>query len=290
MLYYYQSKSLDVFRNIATEELLYKKRGMQSPILMLWQNSCSVVIGKHQNPWIEADVPFLEKNNIPVVRRISGGGTVYHDENNLNFSVIKNKGMREAFDLKEFTLPLHRLLQKLGCNSERGKRGDVRIDGYKICGTAQAQSNNRILYHGCILFDTDLGILHNALDSKVRSIKTSSVSSVRSKVTNISSATGGKISLDEFRKMLLDEFIDFYGDLEPISLTRDEEEEIYANSQVKFADWDWNFGATPKFSVKSGRPVAKDMTLEIVKGRVKTVEDDLMHPYIGRRFDPEFML
>lgn len=280
----------DVCQNLSIEEWLYRSYTEASVIVMLWQNRRAVVVGKHQNPWAEADVPFLEAQGIPVVRRISGGGTVFHDQHNINFTVIRDKLPQETVDLSEFTRPIHNVLQRLGCATSSSGRGDVLIDGFKVCGTAQAEMGKRILYHGCILFDSDLDLLRRALRGGISSIETRATASVPSPVTNVRRQLITDIELDEFKRLLLEAFCEYYGDLSELHLPEHAESEIREQIIGKYSSWDWNFGHTPKFSVVSHHRLAPDKVISVARGRVVSVGDMPEHPFMQRRFEPDRML
>lgn len=287
---YILTQTNDVCENLAIEEWLYRSYTDEPMIVMLWQNSRAVVYGKHQNPWAEADIPFLEEQGIPAVRRISGGGTVFHDENNLNFTVIKNKVGSELFDLSEFTRPVHAALQHIGCTTSSSERGDILIEGMKVCGTAQAENSKRILYHGCILFDSNLGLLHQALHGGVETLESRATASVKSKVTNVSSHLKETVSMDTFKKLLLEAFKVHYGNLSELVLPEAAYPEIHKEVCEKYTQWEWNFGQTPRFSVMSCHRLAANRILTVVKGRVSSVEGNPEHPFLQRRFEPDRML
>lgn len=288
--YYWLGDSLEPAENLAIEEYFYRMRTDIPLLVMLWRNNPAVVVGKHQNPWREANVPFLEKENIPLVRRISGGGTVFHDAHNLNFTVIKNREPGAPFNLAEFTEPIHRLLNSWGIATDRSERGDVLVQGKKVCGTAQAETNTRLLYHGCLLFNTQLERLHAALHGGVTTIDDRSVSSVRSEVSNIAPHLSQPMEVETFKQHLLQAFIRFYGSLQPLVLTSSTPWVEIGKLKEKYTTWEWNFGQTPRFSVVSERSIASNCLVTVQKGRVTSVENDLQHPFLRRRFDPQFML
>lgn len=287
---YLISTTTDIQENLSLEEYLFRHCLDDSTIVMLWQNDSAVVLGKHQNPWVEADIAYLEEHNIPLVRRISGGGTVFHDLHNLNFTVIRARTGRQLFDLSEFTAPVCTALQRLGCRAERSPRGDVLIEGMKVCGTAQAENSGRMLFHGCILFDSDLEVLRRALHSEVRPIESRATSSVRSVVTNVSRHLPEKITMDEFRQTVLHAFGEQYGNPTPLVLPDTASQIIREQIDSRYSRWDWNFGHTPRFTIESQHRLALGKLLTITGGRVTAVEGEPDHPFLQRRFEPERML
>ena len=145
--YYYISPSTDPYYNIALEDYLYRQLRPLDTIYMLWVNRPSVFMGRYQWAEAELDLDYLEEHDIALLRRTSGGGTVYHDLGNLNFTAIKNDHSGQGFDLKAFPTPIQRALAGRGVVVERSPRGDLRLDGYKVGGAAEAVNRSRMLYH-----------------------------------------------------------------------------------------------------------------------------------------------
>lgn len=290
-MFYFLSPSTDPYYNLSIEELLYKKYTHVDVIVILWINSPSVIIGKYQNPWSEVNLCFTEDKGIPIIRRISGGGTVYHDLNNLNFTVIKNQIDNEPLDLKEFTTPIHTLLHKLGVHSTRSERGDILIDGKKICGTAQAFKKKRMLYHGCLLFDSVLDDLRQALKPSIIPTASKAVSSVKSPVDNILPHLKSHMTIADFRDLLLDEYQSFYGALSSYHPSEEENDEIKDKLSSRYKSWEWNFGQTPTFTAQFENATNIAVTLEIRNGLVKNQEYDAGNgvELIGRKFTPELL-
>ncbi len=161
--YYYISPSTDPYYNIALEDYLYRQLRPLDTIYMLWVNRPSVFMGRYQWAEAELDLDYLEEHDIALLRRTSGGGTVYHDLGNLNFTAIKNDHSGQGFDLKAFPTPIQRALAGRGVVVERSPRGDLRLDGYKVGGAAEAVNRSRMLYHICLLFDANLEELERIL-------------------------------------------------------------------------------------------------------------------------------
>ena len=176
--------STDPYHNLAVEEYIFQKT--QDNVFILWQNDKTVVIGKNQNINCELDFDFVNKNGIKVARRITGGGAVYHDLGNLNYSFISSTG-KEGIDFAYFTKPIIDALSALGVDARLTGRNDIEVEGKKISGNAQYSKNGRTLHHGTLLFDTDLSVLSSALRVDEEKIKSKAIKSTRSRVTNLKS-------------------------------------------------------------------------------------------------------
>ncbi len=174
----------DPYYNLAVEQYMFEKT--QDDIFILWQNESTVVIGKNQNVNCELDFNFVIENNIHIARRITGGGAVYHDLGNLNYSFISTTG-KEGIDFAYFTKPVIDVLTSLGVKAELTGRNDIEVEGKKISGNAQYTSNGRTLHHGTLLFDTDLSVLDKVLHVDEEKIKSKAIKSTRARVTNLKS-------------------------------------------------------------------------------------------------------
>ncbi|MCD6178546.1 MAG: lipoate--protein ligase family protein, partial [Bacteroidales bacterium] len=192
----------DPFFNLAAEEFLIKNT--TEPLFMLWQNTPSVVVGKHQNALKEINLKFLQEKNIPVIRRISGGGTVFHDLGNLNYSFI-NFGHRESLvNFKKYSQPIVDVLQKMGVDAQLIGKSDLKIKGLKFSGNASHVYKNKVLHHGTLLFSSELNILNNSIKVSEINFSDKAVQSNRSTVTNIQSHLKETLSLEEFKQKIID--------------------------------------------------------------------------------------
>ena len=246
----------DPYFNIAAEEYLLKE--FQEEIFMLWQNEASIIIGKHQNALAEINLEFVNTNNIPVVRRISGGGTVFHDLGNLNFSFIKNGKREELINFRKYTEPIVGALDELGVKAVFGGKNDLRINELKISGNAEHIHRNRVLHHGTLLFSSDLSYLNEAIKVKEDGFKDKAVKSNRSIVTNILDHLPEKVSLAEFRKRILN-FVQ--QQFEQTSIYTFSEKDIAAINQLaqeKYKTWKWNYGYSPKYQLEREIAFASD--------------------------------
>lgn len=241
-------KNTNPFFCLAAEEYLLKN--FDEDIFMLWQSENAVVVGKHQNLLAEINYPFVRENNITIARRISGGGTVFHDAGNVNFSFIKNVKSPAEISFKMFTLPVVDALAKLGVTATTSGRNDLLIDGLKISGNAEHIYKNRVLHHGTLLFNSDLKNLGQAIKVVPGKYESKAVQSNRSPVANISQFLKEKMSVAEFIQFLLGVQLEkpdnvFY-ELNEIKIQK-----IELLVQEKFKTWEWNFGYSPKYSFKN---------------------------------------
>ena len=199
-------KCNDPYRNLAIEEYFFEKT--QDDVFILWQNDKTVVIGKNQNVNCELNFDFVNSNNIKIARRITGGGAVYHDLGNLNFSFICKSG-KEGIDFATFCEPIIEALRSFGLDAKLNGRNDIEVSAKKISGNAQHTKNGRTLHHGTLLFDTDLSVLSSALSVDEEKLKSKAIKSTRSRVTNIKSLTSIK-DINEFITLISSHIIKKY--------------------------------------------------------------------------------
>lgn len=234
--------------NIAAEEYLLKN--MKEDCFMLWQNEPSVIVGKHQNTMAEINHRYVKENNIPVIRRISGGGTVFHDLGNLNFSFIQGGEREKLVDFKKFVNPIINVLQSIGIPARFEGKNDIRVNGLKISGNAEHVFKSRVLHHGTLLFSSDLGNLNYAIKANEDNYKDKAVKSVRSSVANILDFLEPKVSIDEFKKRIIDYIFKHYEGVEFYNLTDNDIRKIEDLSKEKYKSWEWNYGYSPRFELK----------------------------------------
>lgn len=246
---YIISKTNDTAYNVALEEYAFKQITDTDEIFMLWINEPSIIIGKNQNGLAEIDSDYVRAHNIRVIRRISGGGAVYHDLNNLNYTLIAPRKNENAFDFQAFSQPVIRALAKMGLTATFSGRNDIEINGKKICGNAQAYSKDRILHHGCILFDVDLSVLGKALNVQEEKIKSKGVKSVRSRVTNINDELVEKKTVQDLQNAIFAEVKASRPDLEEYIFTEKDLASIARLAEWK-ASWEWNYGKAPQYDLR----------------------------------------
>ncbi|HFU3970799.1 TPA: lipoate--protein ligase [Streptococcus suis] len=247
---YIVNNSNDPAYNIALEAYAFKELTDIDEIFILWINEPAIIIGKHQNAIEEINKEFTDEKGIHVVRRLSGGGAVYHDLNNLNYTIISNKADEGAFDFKTFSKPVIDALATLGVEANFTGRNDLEIDGKKICGNAQAYAKGRMMHHGCLLFDVDMSVLASALKVSKDKIESKGVKSVRARVTNINNELPEKMTVLEFKDAILNQMKQAYPDMDEYVLSEDDLTRIQEIRDTQFATWDWTYGQTPEYTVE----------------------------------------
>jgi len=243
-----QRHQTNPYFNIAAEEYVLKH--FSEDVFMLWQNEPSVIIGKHQNTLAEINHQYVEQNRIPVVRRISGGGAVFHDLGNLNFTFIKTIHGEDLVDFKRFIDPIISVLKELGIDARQEGHNDIRINGLKCSGNAEHVFKNRVLHHGTILFSSDLDTLGTALHSEEDRFTGRAVKSRRSPVTNIISHLPVKISLNEFIDKVYKHLFSIDQNARFYNLTDSDQSEIQKLADQKYKTWEWNYGYSPAYQYR----------------------------------------
>lgn len=271
--------------NLALEEYALKNLAINDDIILLWQNEPSVIIGRNQNAIEEVNTNYIKKHNIHVVRRISGGGAVYHDFGNLNFTFITNNLKDNLNNYRKFATPVINALNFLGVPAEFSGRNDIIVDGKKISGNAQSYYQNRMFQHGTILFDADLEMVANVLQVHFDKIASKGIKSNRSRVTNIKPYLNKEISISEFKTYLLHFFLETDDiNSKTYQLTATDYKNIQTLCDEKYSTWEWNFGESPEFSLqKSNRyPGGKiEFYLNVKDGII--LECKIFGDFLGKR-------
>lgn len=229
--------STNPYFNLAAEEFFLKND--KDDKLILWQNDNTVVIGRNQNTFAEINVSRAEELGVNIVRRMSGGGAVYHDMGNLNYTFITKSSGDDFLNFKKFTTPVIDALKSIGVTATLSGRNDMLIDGMKFSGNAQYVYKDMLLHHGTLMFSSNVNILSEVLTVNPLKIKTKGISSVRSRVTNIGEYSD--ISIEKFCSLL---FSSAQGEI--YELTKSDILEIEKLKNEKYDSWDWNFGYSPK--------------------------------------------
>lgn len=251
-LHYLDLTTTDPAWNLAMEQYVFDCLPKDRMYVMLWQNDNAIIIGKHQNTLAEINEAYVLEKGIRVVRRLSGGGAVYHDLGNLNFTIITDAEAGAEMDFRLFCQPVIRALAKVGVQADLNGRNDLTIDGRKFSGNAQYQKNGRVMHHGTILFDSNPEVLGNALQVDGEKIKAKGVKSVRSRVTNVRPHLPKDLTLPEFRHILLQSILeDTPG--EPHPLTEADLAAVEAIKKARYDTWQWNYGASPACTVRKRR-------------------------------------
>jgi len=272
MLYIY-NKNTNPYFNLAAEEYVLKE--FQEECFMLWRNEPSIIVGKNQNTLAEINLDYVRQHKIPVVRRLSGGGAVFHDLGNLNFTFIVNEDVSSFSDFKRFTQPIIDVLRKLSVNAEFSGRNDITIDGKKISGSAQYYYKNRILHHGTLLFSSSITDLSAAL--KVRPVKfeDKGVKSVSKRVTNISEHLKEPITIEQFIDLIMNHIREQTGGSEMYEFTQEDIKKIEKLVKEKYSTWEWNFGTSPDYSFKNEKKFTGgtvEVNLNVEKGIIKDIK------------------
>lgn len=258
--------------NLALEEYALRNFSAENDYLLFYINEASIIIGRNQNTLEEINHGYVKENNIHIVRRVSGGGAVYHDFGNLNFSFITNHDVKSLSNFKKFTAPVIKVLRSLGLNAELKGRNDIEVDEKKISGTAQFSTGKRMVSHGTLLLNTDLGEVVNALNVKMSKIQSKGHKSVRSRVANISEFLKEPLTIQDFRQLVLEGLYDESEAFETYHLTPEEWKAVYRLKEEKYDTWDWNYGRSPKFNIQRSKrfPIGEiDLRIFVEKGRIK---------------------
>jgi lipoate-protein ligase A len=271
--------STDPWFNIAAEEYLIKNT--DEPLFMLWQNRESVIVGKHQNPLREVNLKFTNQQQIPIIRRISGGGTVYHDLGNLNYSFIDFGKAEHLVNFVKYSKPILQLLHQLQVDAGLSGKSDLKIKGKKFSGNASHVYKNRVLHHGTLLFNSNLDILNESIKIDAHQITDKAVNSNRSLVTNIQDHLPFQMSLPEFKTKLIDSIKNLFPDIKECSLTHHQIAEIQKLATEKYKTWEWNFGYSPRYTISGYFDldgIQKEIKIEVEKGFINDIECE--HPQL----------
>lgn len=258
--------------NLAIEEYALKSLDINETYLLFYINEPSIIIGKNQNTIEEINTEYVEKNGLHVVRRLSGGGAVYHDLGNLNFSFITKDDGESFHNFRKFTEPVVNALRKLGVNAELSGRNDLLAEGRKISGNAQFSTRGRMFSHGTLLFDSEIESVVSALNVKKDKIESKGIKSIRSRVANISEFLSEKVKIEEFRSLLLKNIFEGMDEIPEYVLTEKDWEKIHELSKERYQSWDWNYGKSPKFNLQHSHrfPVGQiDVRFEVNKGNIE---------------------
>ena len=255
--------------NLAIEEYALKNLNINETYLLFYINKPSIIIGKNQNTIEEINTEYVEENGITVVRRLSGGGAVYHDLGNLNFSFITKDDGESFHNFRKFTEPVINALKKLGVNAELSGRNDIEVEGRKISGNAQFSTRGRMFSHGTLMLDSEIDHVVSALRVKKDKIESKGIKSIRSRVANISEFLEEKVTVEEFRQLLLTNIFEGLEEIPEYVLTEEDWEKIHQLSEERYQTWEWNYGKSPKFNLQHSHrfPVGSiDVRLEVNKG------------------------
>jgi lipoate---protein ligase len=273
-LYFIDNKGItDPRINLAIEEYVLKNMDIEKDdYLLFYINQPSIIIGKNQNTIEEINTDYVEENGIIVVRRLSGGGAVYHDLNNLNFSFLTKDDGNSFHNYKKFTQPVVDALAKLGVSAELSGRNDILAEGKKVSGNAQYSTRGRMFSHGTLMFDLDIDAVVNSLKVKQDKIESKGIKSVRSRVANIVDFLPEKITVEQFRMEILKSIFGGEENIQYYELSEEDWDNIHEISKNRYQQWEWNYGKSPRFNIQKTHRFPSggiDIRLEVNKGIIE---------------------
>lgn len=296
---YIENRCTDPAHNLALEQHFFETLPAGRSCFMLWQNRPAVIIGRYQNTVEEINERFVRENDIRVVRRMTGGGAVYHDLGNLNYSFISPVEDAAELDFGFFCQPIIRALATLGVTAEVSGRNDIVIDGRKVSGTAQHVGGGRVLHHGTLLFDVDFARMAASLTPNKGQVLSDSSKSVRSRVTNIREHLVTDTDLEGFWALLRKNIVDAQG-MPVYTVTDADEAAAAAIARGRYDTWDWNYGLSPACAVRKTRRIdgcgTLQLGLDVENGRLRTLTlhgdffarkpfEDVLAALAGRRLE-----
>ncbi|TCO10974.1 lipoate--protein ligase [Natronoflexus pectinivorans] len=267
------SKSKDPAFNLATEEYLLRKKNEN--VHFFYINIPSVIIGKHQNALAEINLNYLEREKIPLFRRLSGGGTVYHDEGNINFCFIKNGESNDLVNFKKATDPIVTVLNDWGIPVRHGVRNDLLIDYKKISGNACHVFKRRVMHHGTLLFNSNLEHLTFSLKSDPGKFRDKAVKSVRSEVMNVSDIYNEAIKASDFLNKLESQIRFNNSNIVLYDLSSDEIDEINKLKNEKYGTTEWNYSYGPAYEFSKRVRLKKavfSVKMKVEKGKIRDLQ------------------
>jgi lipoate-protein ligase A len=270
-MFYIETDSFAPKVNLAYEEYFLKVRDLEEDLFMLWRNEPVVVVGRFQNTVEEIDSRFAREQHIQVVRRISGGGAVYQDLGNLCYSFILHDVQPKVFDKARYIRPLVDALTHLGVGVEVTTRNDLTVGGKKFSGNAMALHKNRLLFHGTLLFESNLDVLEAVLRSPELRIASKAVKSVRGNITNLKEHLHETMDIVQFKKRLKNLLSANISTVEYIP-GREDLEAVRKLATTKYESWDWNFGNNPGSRIYRSRQLVDgllEIELQLDKGCIQ---------------------
>lgn len=264
----------DPMVNLAIEEYILENFGETDSYLLFYVNKPSIIIGRNQNTIEEINTDYVDGNNIKVVRRLSGGGAVYHDEQNLNFSFITKDDGDSFQNFKKFTQPIVDALNKKGVPAEMQGRNDLAVNGRKISGNAMFSTRGRMFSHGTLMLNSEIEELSKALKVNKIKIESKGIKSVRSRVANISEFLKEEMTIPEFKELILKHVFDVedLNDVPEYILTQEDWDNIYKISEDRYQNWEWNYGKSPAFNIQEAHKFPAglvDVRLNVKNGLIE---------------------
>jgi lipoate-protein ligase A len=259
--------------NLAAEECYLSEGRSFQNAAMIWQNRPSVIVGRYQNTMEEICYPLVKKMGLPVVRRLSGGGAVYHDLGNVNFTFFHLLRGERDFSIRALVDPIVEALRFIGVPAEQTGRNDITVEGKKISGNAQYLSGDKFLHHGTILFHTDLDLMGEVLQADPEKYLSKGVKSIRSRVANVSDFLSKEMSVEEFCAVLL-RYVGGKNPLEEVAYFKDHYEKILKIAKERYFLQSWNYGVSPPYNFRNSKvfPFGKvEVRLNVREGRVENI-------------------
>ena len=287
--------------NLALEEYMQRQSDLHEDLVLFYINEPSIIIGRHQNTLEEINREYVEEHGIHVVRRLSGGGAVYHDLGNLNFSFITDYQPENFQNFRKFTEPVVRALAKLGVPAELSGRNDIQIEERKVSGNAQYISHGRMVSHGTLLFNSDLTHVSDALHVHENKFASKGIKSVRSRVANISEYLKQPMDIETFKDHVLKTYFEGVADIPRVPLSAEDWAAVRVLAEERYRSWDWTYGHSPDFNVEKRQRFTGgeiDARLDVKKGVIQTVKfygdffaelepDGLEQKLVGVRYERE---
>ncbi|MFC4778571.1 lipoate--protein ligase [Paenibacillus sp. GCM10023252] len=270
MLFVSNENHTDPALNLALEEYILKSLPGEESYLLFYINEPSIIIGRNQNTVEEINSEYVEDAHIHVVRRLSGGGAVYHDLGNLNFSFITKDDGQSFHNFRKFTEPVIKALRKLGIEAELTGRNDIQVGERKISGNAQFATKGRMFSHGTLLFSSEIDNVVSALKANPEKYKSRSTKSIRSRVVNITELLEEPITIEQFKEVLLQSIYEGK-DVPHYTLTSEDWLAVEALANERYRSWDWNYGRSPSFNLRQNKRLPAgtfDVRLQVEEGRI----------------------
>lgn len=289
MLFVSNKGITDPTLNLALEEYILRTLP-DNEYLLFYINEPSIIIGKNQNTAEEINAKYVEDNNLHVVRRLSGGGAVYHDLGNLNFSFIMKDDGQSFHNFKKFTEPVVTALRQMGVEAELTGRNDLQIGEKKISGNAQFQTRGKMFSHGTLLFDSEIENVVSALKVNAEKYVSKATKSIRSRVANISEYLKEPMTIEQFREALLKSLFAEHGEVVEYELTEEDWANVRKLADERYRSWEWNYGRSPAFNMQQKKRIegagTYDVRLQVEDGVIKNAV--IYGDFFGRGDSSEF--
>lgn len=270
---YLRNNHTDPYFNMAFDEYCLEQLTIDEPVFFLWQNRPSVIMGANQEVHTEVNLDYLKENNISLVRRVTGGGAVYHDLGNLNYTIVGSSDDLER-DYPEYTRYMLQALQKLGVQATMSGRNDILVEGRKVSGFAKRVCKNRLMIHGTLMFDVDIDRLTQALCPPASKLQSKGIASVRSRVANLSEYLPEITDISTFKQKLESILSNNYTDQEWV-LSQEDIQNIEQLAHDKFEKWEWIYGHSPRATLNFSKRLAcgtVHIHLNIAENRINSCQ------------------